>query len=96
MMILTSDPTIRELVEATLEKGNEGPNSTIRAWNARIRLSGPTVTIEGATAIYLDHVLTTLRVYLGREAMPPGWRCAPVHIHRREGKGIPRSSRVAR
>ena len=79
MKLVTRDPAVRQLVERALKKGGPPQGRGIWAWNARIRLVDGTVIMEGATPLYLDHVLQSLRIFTGQEHLPADWRYLPVH-----------------
>ena len=91
MTLVTRDPAVRQLVERALKKGGPPEGHGIWAWNARIRLVDGTVIMEGATPLYLDHVLQSLRIFTGQEPLPGDWRSLPVRL-----LGAPRKRPSAR
>ena len=80
MTLFTRDPAVRELVSSALIQGGAEPAQELWVWNARIRLQDDSVIMEGSTPIYLDHILQSLRVFTGREKLPPEWVYLPVHL----------------
>lgn len=94
MTLFTRDPAVRELVSSALIQGGAQPAQELWAWNARIRLKDDSVIMEGSTPLYLDQVLQSLRIFTGREKLPPEWGYLPVHLLPLQGKKAPRAHRA--